>query len=326
MQKDKIRVGICGYGNLGKGVEAIIKQTSDMELCVIFTRRPPESLANQTKSNIAPTTQIEEWKDKLDVVIMCGGSKTDLPEQVPEFAKIFNTVNTFDTHADIQDMVRKVDEVAKNAGTLSIISAGWEPGLFSDARKLAESILPDIKYHTFWGPGVSQGHSDAIRKIPGVKNAIQYTIPIEEALEKARKGEADNLTATQMHKRECYVVANEKDQERIEKEIKAIPGYFEGYETIVHFVEEAEVAQRQIKMIHEGWVIGVGIAPNGEKQVMEFHLKLGSNPEFTAAVAVAYARAAAKLNKERKTGAILPTAIPTDYLATDEQNEDYKYY
>lgn len=323
--KNKLRVGICGYGNLGKGVELALSETDDMEAVVIFTRRDPRSIKNISNIPIVSTEDAKKWIEKLDVVLMCGGSAKDLPEQMPEFAKMFNTVNTFDTHADIPKMFDEVDAISKEAGKISVISIGWDPGIFSHIRKMGDAMLMNAKYYTFWGPGVSQGHSDAIRKITGVKNAIQYTIPIEETMELVRTGNVGELTATMMHKRECYVSANEEDYARIEHEIKTMPKYFEGYETIVHFISEEEIKQRQSKMYHEGWVIVVGTTSNANKQVMEFHLKLDSNPEFTASVAVAYARAAVKLNQKGESGARTITQICVDDIATNEQNATFQY-
>lgn len=322
---EKIRVGICGYGNLGRGVKLAVEATKDMELKVIFTRRDPETLDTDSKTKVVSITEAANWVKELDVVIMCGGSKDDLPKQMPEFARLFNTVNTFDTHADIQSMYKEVDAIAKEAGKVSVISTGWDPGLFSNIRKLCDSIFADAKYYTFWGPGVSQGHSDALRKIAGVKNAIQYTMPNEEVMDQIRSGVEKQISTTDMHERVCYVVAEEKDHDRIKQEICTMPKYFAGYKTTIYFVTEEEVTKRQSKMYHEGWVICVGKTGDGNHQVMEFHLKLDSNPEFTACVATSAARAAVKMNTRGESGARTMPQIATEDMATDEMNQTFKY-
>lgn len=323
--ENKIRIGICGYGNLGKGVEQAIKQAPDMELKVIFTRRNPQELAKTTVTPVVAIQEAEQWEKKLDVVILCGGSKDDIPKQMPEFASKFNTINTFDTHADIPMLYTKTEEIAKKAGKLSLISTGWDPGLFSLIRVLAKSIFTEAKLYTVWGTGVSQGHSDAIRQIEGVKNAIQYTVPIEERIEQIRNGEEVEYTASQLHKRECYVAANKEDYAQIEKEIKEMPKYFADYETTVTFVTEEEIKEKQTKMFHGGSVICVGKTPAGNKQVMEFKLTLDSNPEFTGSVATMYARAITRLNKKGETGARLVTEIPFQDILPEEENEKFQY-
>lgn len=321
-----IKVGICGYGNLGKGVELALEKVEDMELKAIFTRRNPDTIFPKTKDvRIVPIEKAYLWKDKLDVVILCGGSKEDIPKQLPEFSNLFNTVNTFDTHSNIQKLYETTDTITKKAKKVAVISTGWDPGLFSKIRKLGDTILPNANYYTFWGPGVSQGHSDAIRAISGVKNAIQYTIPNLEIMEKIKKGEIAKIETTKMHERDCYVAADKTQQERIEQEIKKMPTYFEGYKTTVHFVTEEEIKKRQQKMQHEGWVICVGETGKENRQIMEFHLALDSNPEFTGAVALAYARAAIKLQKAGEYGAKTVTQICIDDMATKKQNDSFKY-
>lgn len=324
--ENTIKVGICGYGNLGKGVELALQKTTDMELKAIFTRRNPETILVKTKGvTIVPIEEVQQWKNKLDVVILCSGSREDLPKQLPKFASVFNTVNTFDTHSDIQRLYESTDKITKEAKKVAVISTGWDPGLFSKVRKLGDTILPNANYYTFWGPGVSQGHSDAIRRIRGVKNAIQYTIPNTEIMEKIKKGEITKIEPTKMHERDCYVAAEEAQQSRIEKEIKEMPQYFKGYKTTVHFVTEEEIKKRQQKMNHEGWVICVGKTSERNQQIIEFHLVLDSNPEFTGAVALSYARAAVRLQKRGEYGAKTVTQICIDDMATNEQKENFKY-
>lgn len=320
---EKIQIGICGYGNLGKGAQKAILKAKDMELKVIFTRRNPEKIEKEAK---VPACKIEEmlkWKDKLDVVIMCGGSAKDLPIQVPMFAKEFNTVDSFDTHADIPAYFKAVDEKAKEGGKIAIISVGWDPGMFSINRLYGDSILPNGHTYTFWGKGVSQGHSDAIRRINGVKDARQYTIPIEEAVEKVRKGENPNLSTREKHKRECYVVPEEgANLSQIEQEIKTMPKYFADYDTEVHFITEEELKQKHLGMPHGGSVIHIGeTGEKGEhKQVIEYKLALDSNPEFTSSILIAYARAAYHLNQKGEKGAKTPFHIPP--IALSEKSEE----
>lgn len=302
--ESKIRIGICGYGNLGKGVQKAIGKCSDMELEVIFTRRDPAKIEEEAKTRACLVEDMEKWKDKLDVVIMCGGSATDLPIQVPMFAGIFNTIDSFDTHADIPNYFKKVDEKAREGNKISIISVGWDPGMFSTNRIYADAILPEGNTYTFWGRGVSQGHSDAIRRINGVKDARQYTIPIETAMESVRKGENPKLSIREKHSRECFVVAEDgADLKKIEEEIKIMPKYFSDYDTTVHFVSEEELIKNHSGMPHGGCVIHIGETGNNNKEVIEYSLKLDSNPEFTGAVLVAYARAAYRMNKNKESGA-----------------------
>lgn len=300
----KIRIGILGYGNLGKGVELAINENPDMELIAIFTRREPFTLKTSSNVPVIHTDYIESYKDKIDVMILCGGSATDLPIQGPKYAKLFNTIDSFDTHAKIPEYFNSINKSALEGNNISIISVGWDPGLFSLNRLYAESILPNGKTYTFWGKGVSQGHSDAIRRIEGVKNAIQYTIPIETAIESTRKGENIELTARQKHLRECFVVLEKNaSKEKIENEIKTMPNYFADYDTIVHFISEEELKQNHSKMPHGGFVIRSGNTSNTNKQTIEYSLNLDSNPEFTGSVLLSYARAAYKLSQKGEKGA-----------------------
>lgn len=317
----KIRIGINGYGNLGKGVEKNISKYEDLELVAIFTRRDPESLKVLSNTPVVNIKDIENWKDKIDVMIMCGGSATDLPKQVPEMAKMFNTIDSFDTHAKIPEYIRAVNENAVNSNKTSIISIGWDPGMFSLLRLYDNCILPEGKTYTFWGKGVSQGHSDAIRRIDGVKNAIQYTIPIDEAINRVRNGENPELTTGEKHLRECFVVAEENaDKNRIEKEIKTMPNYFDEYHTEVHFITEEELKLSHSKMPHGGFVIHSG--KTGENtHIIEYSLKLDSNPEFTSSVLLTFARAAYKMNKMGQVGAKTIFDIPPIMLS-DKTSED----
>lgn len=302
----KIRLGIVGYGNLGKGVECAIKENSDMELIAIFTRRNPDQLKNEIQSKVPVVEfgKIQEWKGKIDVLLLCGGSATDLPEQTPALASMFNVVDSFDTHKDIPTHFAKVDEVAKKANTIGIISSGWDPGMFSINRVFADAILPSGTSYTFWGKGVSQGHSDVIRRISGVKDARQYTIPIEEAVNRVRNGENPELTTREKHLRECFVVLEEgADPAKIEAEIKGIPNYFAEYDTIVHFISEEELLRDHSGLPHGGSVLHSAVTGNGHKQVVEYTLKLDSNPEFTGSILVAYARAAYRMNQKGESGA-----------------------
>ncbi|KGR77126.1 diaminopimelate dehydrogenase [Ureibacillus manganicus] len=301
----KIKLGIVGYGNLGKGAIEAIKQTPDMELVAVFTRRDPKNL-NINEPNVK-TLQIQEasdYKNEIDVMILCGGSATDLPEQTPYFASMFNTVDSYDTHAKIPEFYESVNEAATKNNTTAIISVGWDPGLFSINRVLADAILPNGENYTFWGKGLSQGHSDAVRRVEGVKNGVQYTIPSESAVDKVRSGENPELTTADKHSRVCYIVAEEgADKAKIEKEIKTMPNYFADYDTEVHFITEEELKRDHSKAPHGGFVIRGGNTGAGNKQIYEFSLKLDSNPEFTASVLVAYARAAYRLNQEKQYGA-----------------------
>jgi len=317
---DILRVGIVGYGNLGKGVELAILQNPDMELIAIFTRRTPTEL--NTNSKVISILQIEDFKDKIDVMILCGGSAKDLPEQVTMISKLFNTVDSFDTHAKIPEYFKQVDETSKFNNTLSLISTGWDPGLFSIARLLGQSILPQGEDYTFWGKGLSQGHSDAVRRVPGVKNAVQYTIPIDSAIEKVRAGENPQLSTAEKHQRVCYVVANESaDLSEIEATIINMPHYFDEYQTTVNFITEEELLANHSGMPHGGVVFRSGITGNGSKQRIEFSLTLESNPEFTASVLVAYTRAIGKMAKEGQTGARTVFDIPLGYLSPKSPEE-----
>lgn len=309
-----LRIGIVGYGNLGKGVELAIKQQPDMELVAVFTRRSPETLAGV--ANAVHYAQLAEYRDAVDVMILCGGSSTDLPEQVSAVSRLFNTVDSFDTHAKIPAYFAQVDDVSRAAGTLSLISTGWDPGLFSLARLLGLSVLPEGKEYTFWGKGLSQGHSDAVRRVAGVKNGVQYTIPLENVVAQVRSGETPELDAAARHQRVCYVVAQEgADRGEIEKNIKEMPHYFAPYDTTVHFISEEELQENHSGMPHGGTVFRSGISGNGSRQRIEFSLALESNPEFTASVLVAYARAVGKLAKEGHIGAKTVFDIPLGYLS-----------
>ena len=314
--ENKIRVGIVGYGNLGKGVRKAINQNPDMELEAIFTRREV-SKVSENDNLMVHISKIGDFKDEIDVMILCGGSATDLVEQGPMVAEMFNTVDSFDTHAKIPAYFEKMNEVSSASGNLSIISVGWDPGLFSLNRLLGNAVLPNGKDYTFWGKGVSQGHSDAIRRIQGVKNGIQYTIPIEAALERVRSGENPDLTTREKHLRECFVVAEEgADKTKNEEEIKNMPNYFSDYDTTVHFITEEELKRDHSGMPHGGFVIRTGETGEGTKQRIEFSLELGSNPEFTSSVLVAYARAISKMAKEGKKGALTVFDVPFGYLSS----------
>lgn len=302
---EKIRIGIVGYGNIGRGVELAVERNEDMELKAVFTRRAPESVKIITEG--VPVVHMDDMldmKDEIDVMILCGGSATDLPVIGPQIVKNFNTIDSFDTHAKIPEYFANVDKAAKEGGNIGIISVGWDPGMFSLNRIYAESILVDGDTYTFWGKGVSQGHSDAIRRIEGVKNAIQYTVPVEEAVEKVRSGCGPKLTTRDKHLRECYVVAEEgADLKVIEETIKNMPNYFSDYDTTVEFITEEELKANHSKMPHGGFVIRSGeTGRDGNKNVIEYSLKLDSNPEFTSSVLVCYARAAYRLSKNGESG------------------------
>ena len=301
-----MKIGIMGYGNLGRGIECAIKQNSDMELVAVFSRRDPSTVKILTEGvKVYSVDDAIKMKDEIDVLILCGGSATDLPVQTPEYAKYFNVVDSFDTHARIPEHFSNVDATAKENGNIAVISCGWDPGMFSLNRLYANCILPCGKDYTFWGKGVSQGHSDAIRRVEGVKNGKQYTIPVDSALEKVRNGENSELTTREKHIRECFVVAEEgADKERIEKEIKEMPNYFADYDTIVHFITEEELARDHSGIPHGGFVIRSGKTGWNEEHnhIIEYSLKLDSNPEFTASVIVACARAAYRMKKEGMTG------------------------
>ena len=318
---EKIRIGIVGYGNLGRGVELAVAKNPDMELVAVFTRRPVEQVnTGEQGTLVLNVSKAHEYTDQIDVMILCGGSATDLPQQGPEFAAMFNTVDSFDTHSRIPEYFALMDKTAKAKGKLAAISIGWDPGLFSLQRLMTEALLPGGKTYTFWGRGVSQGHSDAIRRIPGVKNAVQYTIPISAALDRVRAGEQPELAVGEQHLRDCYVVAEEgADQDRIAAEIKAMPNYFADYETKVTFITEEELLREHSQMPHGGLVIRSATTGRRDEhhQVVEFSLRLDSNPEFTASVLVAYARAVYRLHREGKTGAVTIFDIPVGYLSMD---------
>ncbi|WP_164108377.1 MULTISPECIES: diaminopimelate dehydrogenase [Sphingobacterium] len=315
-----LRIGIIGYGNLGKGVEKAIKQNPDMELVAIFTRRDPSSL--DCKSPVIPMNRLTDYGDLVDVMILCGGSSTDLPEQVLEVSKLFHTVDSFDTHAKIPEYFANVDESAKSSNTLSLIATGWDPGLFSLARLMGQCVLPDGEDYTFWGKGLSQGHSDAVRRVEGVKNGVQYTIPIDRALALVRSGENPILSTAEKHKRVCYVVAETgADHSIIENTIKTMPNYFADYETTVHFINEEELRQNHGAMPHGGIVFRSGVSGSGAKQRIEFSLALESNPEFTASVLVAYARAVGKMARQGQSGARTVLDIPLSYLSPKSDEE-----
>lgn len=300
----KIKIAICGYGNLGRGVETEILKNKDMELVCVFSRRNPSDVSIKSGVPVININEAENWKDKIDVVIMCGGSATDLPVQGPVFAKLFNTIDSFDTHAKIPEYYKIMNESAKSANNVSIISVGWDPGLFSLNRLYMESAIPNGETYTFWGTGISQGHSDAIRRVQGVKDARQYTIPYEEAVNKVRSGQNPNLSARDKHFRDCYVVLEEgADAKKVEEEIKTMPNYFADYNTEVHFISEEELKEKHSKMPHGGFVIRSGKTGENTKQIMEYSLKLESNPEFTSSVLIAYARAAYRMNQNGECGA-----------------------
>lgn len=314
-----MRIGILGYGNLGRGIECAIKQNADAELVAVFTRRDPSSVKILTEGvKVENVEKILEYKDKIDVLIICGGSATDLPKMTPEYAKYFNVIDSFDTHAKIPEHFANVDKVAKENGHTALISAGWDPGMFSLNRLYANCILPEGNDYTFWGKGVSQGHSDAIRRIEGVKNGKQYTIPVSEALRAVRAGENPSLTTRQKHTRECFVVAEEgADLERIEREIKTMPNYFDEYDTTVHFISEEELQRDHAGIPHGGFVFRTGVTGwNKEnKHVIEYSLKLDSNPEFTSSVIVAFARAINRLHSEGVNGCKTVFDIAPSYLS-----------
>ena len=320
-----MKIGIVGYGNLGRGVESAVRQNPDMELVAIFTRRPPESVKIKTEGvRVMHVDDALTMKDEIDVMIICGGSATDLPIQTPFFARHFNVVDSFDTHARIPEHFANVDASAREGGKIAMISVGWDPGLFSLNRMYAGAILPEGKDYTFWGKGVSQGHSDAIRRIEGVKNAKQYTIPVPEAVAAVRNGEEPELTTRQKHTRECFVVAEEgADLARIENEIKTMPNYFADYDTTVHFISEEELARDHSGIPHGGVVIRSGVTgfDRENKHIIEYSLKLDSNPEFTTSVLMAYARAAYRMNKEGMSGCKTVLDVPPAYLSPKSADE-----
>lgn len=315
----KIRVGIAGYGNLGKGVELAIRQNDDMELAGVFTRRDPENVKLATPGAKAyKLDEAKDMQDQIDVMIICGGSATDLPKQTPELAKYFDVIDSFDTHANIPRHFAAIDAVCRENGHVGLISVGWDPGLFSLNRIYAESILPNGKTYTFWGKGVSQGHSDAIRRIPGVKRGIQYTVPVEAAMDQVRAGSQPELTTRQKHTRECFVVAEEgADLKQIEESIKTMKNYFDEYDTTVNFITEEEFDAVHNKMPHGGFVMRSGMTGDGEKthQMIEYSLKLESNPEFTSSVLVAYARALKRMKEEGTVGCKTVFDVAPAYLS-----------
>lgn len=320
-----MKIGILGYGNLGRGVECAIAQNPDAELAAVFTRREPKEVKILTDGvPVMSADDAVKMKDKIDVLIICGGSATDLPVQTPEYAKYFNVIDSFDTHAKIPEHFENVNKAALNGGNTAIISVGWDPGMFSLARMYSNAILTDGSDYTFWGRGVSQGHSDAIRRIDGVVDARQYTVPVPDAVEAVRSGKNPTLTTRQKHTRECYVVAEDgADLERIEREIKTMPNYFADYDTTVYFISEEELKRNHSAIPHGGSVIRSGkTGVNGENShVIEYSLKLDSNPEFTASVLVAYARAAYRMNKEGMTGCKTVLDVPPAYLSAMSAEE-----
>lgn len=325
-----IRVGILGYGNLGRGVECAIRQNPDMELRAVFTRRAPETVKILTEGvPVYHVDEAEAKKDEIDVLILCGGSATDLPIQTPKYAQWFNVVDSFDTHAKIPEHFAAVDESAQKSGKVGIISVGWDPGMFSLNRLYAAACLPEGENYTFWGKGVSQGHSDAIRRIEGVKDARQYTIPVESALEAVRSGSSPELTTREKHTRECFVVAEEgADLAKIENEIKTMPNYFSDYDTTVHFITEEEMKRDHSGLPHGGMVIRTGVTgmEKEHKHVIEYSLKLDSNPEFTSSIIVAYARAAYKMNQEGQKGCKTVFDVAPAYLSAESGADLRKKY
>ena len=324
-----IKIGILGYGNLGRGVECTVKQNDDMELVAVFTRRNPEDVKILTETaTVCNVADVEDWKDKIDVMIICGGSATDLPKQTPVYAKMFNVIDSFDTHARIPEHFANVDAAAKEGGHVGIISVGWDPGMFSLNRLYANAILPDGNDYTFWGKGVSQGHSDAIRRVEGVKDGKQYTIPVEAALKAVRNGENPELTTRQKHTRECFVVLEEgADAAKVEEEIKTMPNYFSDYDTTVHFISEEELKANHSGIPHGGFVLRSGKTGwDGEnKHLIEYSLKLDSNPEFTSSVLIAYARAAYRLASEGQIGCKTVFDIAPAYLSAKSGEELRKH-
>ncbi len=313
---NKLKIAIVGYGNIGRGVECAVSDAPDMELCAVFTRRNPDSIKTESGVKVFHIDRALEMKNEIDVLVLCGGSASDLPEQTPFFAEHFNVVDSFDTHANIPVHFENTDKKSRLGNHVSVISVGWDPGMFSLNRVYGEAILPNGNDYTFWGKGISQGHSDAIRRISGVKDARQYTIPVEAALESVRRGENPILSTREKHTRECFVVAEDgADTARIENEIKTMPNYFADYDTTVHFITEDELLRDHAGIPHGGKVLRSGTTNNGKhSHVIEYSLKLDSNPEFTSSVIVAYARAAARLYKDGVFGAKTVLDIPPAYL------------
>lgn len=321
----KIRLGILGYGNLGRGVQYAASQNPDMEVVAVFTRRNPSDVRTVLPVTVEKTDNLIKYADKIDVMILCGGSATDLPQQSVQAVRMFNTVDSFDTHAKIPGYFDALDAAAKEHGHVGAMSIGWDPGLFSLMRVYFDSSLRDGSTYTFWGKGVSQGHSDAVRRVKGVKDARQYTVPVESALEKVRRGENPRLTTREKHTRVCYVVTEEgADLARIEKEIKEMPDYFADYDTTVHFISEEELQKNHSGIPHGGFVLRSGKSATDNKFLMEFSLKLDSNPEFTSSVLVAYARAVYRLAKEGRKGAVTVFDIAPKYLSPLSEEEQRK--
>lgn len=321
-EKRIIKVGIVGYGNVARGVEKALAKTPDMELEAIFTRRNPSEVVSLSGARVAPYKNMYKYQDIIDVMILCGGSKDDLPKQGPEIASMFNIVDSFDTHARVPEYFENVDKAAYEADTVAIISTGWDPGMFSLNRVYADAILPGGYTQTFWGPGVSQGHSDAIRRIKGVKDARQYTIPVDSTVERIRNGETPELTAREKHTRLCYVVAEDgADTASIEEEIKSMPNYFADYDTTVVFISEEEMMEKHSEMPHAGTVLHSAVTGDGHKQRIEYSLSLDSNPEFTGSIMVAYARAAYRMWGECDHGAKTVLDIPPAMLSPKSRGE-----
>lgn len=325
-----IRIGILGYGNLGRGVECAVKQNPDMELKAVFTRRAPETVKILTEGvSVLKVEEAEKMKDEIDVLILCGGSATDLPSQTPKYSQWFNVVDSFDTHAKIPEHFDAVDDAAKRGGKVAVISAGWDPGMFSIARLYATAALPNGSNYTFWGKGVSQGHSDAIRRIEGVVDARQYTIPVESALEAVRSGKNPELSTREKHTRECFVAVEEgADQAKIENEIKTMPNYFSDYDTTVHFITEEELKRDHSRLPHGGFVLRTGKTgwDAENSYVVEYGLKLDSNPEFTSSIIAAYARAAYKMSQEGQCGCKTVFDIAPGYLSPESAADLRKKY
>ena len=312
----KIRIGIAGYGNLGRGVESALAQSTDMKLVGVFTRREPSQVSLLGKAPVLHIDEIGAYQGKIDVLILCGGSKNDLPEQGPALAALFNTVDSFDTHAKVPEYFHAVNQSAESAGNTCIISVGWDPGLFSLNRLFGEAILPQGATYTFWGKGLSQGHSDAVRRVSGVKGGVQYTLPVPEAVERVRRGELPKLSTREKHKRECYVVLEAgADAAAVEKAIVTMPDYFADYDTTVNFIDAETLQRDHAAMPHGGFVIRSGTTGQDNTQVIEYGLKLNSNPEFTASVLVAYARAAHRLNQVGQAGAKSVLDVPPGLLS-----------
>lgn len=300
-----VRVAIAGYGNLGRGVEAALKQNPDMQLVAVFSRRDPADVALlDTKVPVYPMADVEQYQNHIDVMILCGGSKTDLPEQGPYLARFFNTVDSFDTHAKVNEHHAALDQSARKSGHVAMLSGGWDPGLFSLNRLFGETILPEGETYTFWGKGLSQGHSDAVRRVPGVKRGVQYTLPSEDAIARVRNGEQPTLSTREKHTRECYVVLkDDADAETVRNNIVTMPDYFADYDTVVNFIDEATFDRDHRSMPHGGFVIRSGVTGENSKQTIEYSLTLASNPEFTSSVLVAYARAVHRLASAGEVGA-----------------------